>query len=145
MSVSTGPQRPTTWRPIPYRPNSIVRVPEVDRAVSPRRVSPRLVQSISGAARQLGVTELTIRRRIRDGKLPAVQIGGSWRLRGPGFDRLCELPEECTVRQVAHSLYVAEITLWRWVRDGHIPASKRGRMWMIKRSDLEGLLKLEAS
>lgn len=36
----------------------------------------------------LGLSEATIRRRLRDGTLPAVKIGGVWRVRRADLDRL---------------------------------------------------------
>ncbi len=110
-----------------------------------RRVSPRLVRTIRETARQLGVSELTVRRRLRDGILQGVQLGGSWRLPGPGIDRIRELPEECSVEQIAQSLIVSELTVRRWIMSGQFPATKSHRVWMIKRSDLEQILGFHAS
>ena len=105
-----------------------------------RRVTPRLVQSVSATARQLGVSELTIRRHIRDGRLTAFQIGGTWRSAGPRLARIEDLPDSCTVAQIAHSLDVSELTVRRYIRAGELPATKHSRSWVIKRSDLEQLL-----
>jgi excisionase family DNA binding protein len=108
--------------------------------VRPRRVTPRLVVTIRETAKQLGVTELTVRRHIKKGKLHAIQIGGSWRIPIPNSDRIEELPEECNLHQIANSLDVSDLTVRRWIKSGQFPATKRDRMWIVARSDLEELL-----
>jgi excisionase family DNA binding protein len=104
-----------------------------------------LVLTIAATARLLGVSELTVRRRIRAGTLPAVQIGGSWRIPGPSIHRIAELPEKCTIRQIAHSLDVSELTVRRWIKDGHLPATKSDRSWVVDRNDLSEILRLDAA
>lgn len=102
--------------------------------------TPRLVCTIRDTAKRLGVTELTVRRQIKAGKLPAVQIGGSWRIPTSIHDRILELPTECSLHQVANSLDVSDLTVRRWIRRNQIPAEKRDRSWIIQRADLERLL-----
>lgn len=105
-----------------------------------RRVTPRLVDSVSQAARTLGVSELTVRRHIKLGTVPAVQIGGTWRIPIAEGDRIAQLPEECTIHEVANSFNVSELTVRRWIHGGHFPAAKRGRTWVVLRTDIEGIL-----
>ena len=108
--------------------------------MSTRQPAPRLVVTIRDTARRLGVTELTVRRQIKSGKLYAVQIGGTWRIPSSTQDLILELPVECTLNQVATSLGVSELTVRRWIKRKQIPAEKRDRSWIIQRSDLEHLL-----
>jgi excisionase family DNA binding protein len=96
-----------------------------------------LVETVHQRARRLGVSDLTVRRRIREGTVKAVQIGGSWRI---PTAPVSDLPDTCTVRQVANSLNVAELTVRRWISSGVLPASKTGRIWTIERRDLQTLL-----
>jgi len=44
--------------------------------------------------------------------------------------------EIMTIGQVAKYLQISEITTYRLVQDGKIPAFKVGRGWRIKREDL---------
>lgn len=81
----------------------------------PRSVTPQLVATIHDVARQLGVTELTVRRHIKAGRLLAVQVGGSWRIPTDDDGRIHELPLECTVHQVANCLNVSDLTMRRWI------------------------------
>jgi len=104
------------------------------------RVTPRLVGTIRDTAKQLGVTELTIRRHIKSGKLHAVQIGSSWRIPSSTHERIQELPLECSLHQVANSLDVSDLTVRRWIKSRQLPATKRNRAWVISRGDLERLL-----
>lgn len=110
------------------------------RPAAHRAATPRLVNTIRQAARELGVGELTVRRRLKAGTLRGVQIGGTWRLPGPNYGRIVSLPEECTLHQVANSLDVSDLTVRRWVKQGEVPAHKKSRVWVIFRSDLENLL-----
>jgi len=52
-----------------------------------------------------------------------------------------------TVSQAAARLGVSRITIWRWIRDGHLPAMRLGpRTTRIKREDLErALARMEES
>ena len=91
-------------------------------------------------ARRLGVSELTVWRQLRRGDASAFRIGGTWRLPGPERGLLGDLPSWCTVRQVANSLAVSELTVRRWIAAGELPAMKTGRSWTIPRRHLELLL-----
>jgi len=42
-----------------------------------------------------------------------------------------------TVPQAAARLGVNRTRVWRLVRDGRLPAEKRGRDWLIRESDLD--------
>ena len=105
----------------------------------PRRVTPRLVYTIRGTARQLGITGGS-RFAVGSRAAPStpsrsVVLGAS-----PSADlsRIRDLPEECTLRQVANSLEVSRrLTVRRWIAAGQFPATKRSRTWVVQRSDLE--------
>jgi excisionase family DNA binding protein len=45
-------------------------------------------RSVRAAARELGLSEPTVRRFIREGAMPAVEIGGSWRIPSSYFEAL---------------------------------------------------------
>lgn len=45
-----------------------------------------------------------------------------------------------TVEDVATALHLSEQTVWRYVREGKIPASKIGRRYLIAESAIEALL-----
>jgi excisionase family DNA binding protein len=98
------------------------------------------VGTIRETARRLGVTELTVRRHIKTGKVYAIQIGGSWRIPSSNYVRIQDLPLECTLHQIANSLDVSDLTVRRWIKNGNFPAVKRGRVWVVLRSDLERVL-----
>jgi len=101
--------------------------------------APCLVETVMQRARRLGVSPLTVRRRIRTGVDPAVQIGGTWRILLADTRSLQHLPAECSVRQTANTLGVSELTVRRWIASGAIPAVKHGRAWTISRHFLEVL------
>lgn len=101
---------------------------------------PCLVETVQQRARRLGLSELTIRRRMRHGSIEAFRIGGTWRLPAPDKGSVHDLPAVCSVRQVANSLAVSELTVRRWINAGDLPAVKTGRTWVIHRSSLEELL-----
>src|SRR4051794_13157819 len=52
-----------------------------------------------------------------------------------------------TVSQATARLGVSRISIWRWIRDGHLPAMRLGpRTTRIKREDIErALAQIEAS
>jgi excisionase family DNA binding protein len=102
--------------------------------------APCLVETVRQRARRLGVSELTVWRQLRRGDTSAFRIGGTWRLPGPERGLLDDLPRWCTVRQVANSLAVSELTVRRWIAARELPAMKIGRSWMIPRRHLELLL-----
>jgi len=45
-------------------------------------------------------------------------------------------PEIMTITQVANYLQISEITTYKWVNDGKLPAFKIGRHWRVKKEDL---------
>lgn len=49
-------------------------------------------------------------------------------------------PEIMTIAQVANYLQISEITTYKWVNDGKIPAFKIGRHWRVKKEDLSELI-----
>jgi hypothetical protein len=57
-----------------------LREPQVERGSNYR--------SIRAAARELGVAEITVRRAVLSGRIPAVQICGRWRIPGSYFTEL---------------------------------------------------------
>ena len=48
--------------------------------------------------------------------------------------------ELLTVKEVATYLRVGRVTVWRWCKDGTIPAYRVGRNWRIPRDDFFELL-----
>jgi len=48
--------------------------------------------------------------------------------------------EILTVNQVAEYLQLSEMTTYKLVQEGRIPAFKIGRHWRIKRTDLNNLI-----
>jgi excisionase family DNA binding protein len=105
-----------------------------------RSPAPCLVDTIHGRARRLGVSELTVRRRIKRGTVPAVRIGGTWRVLAPERGSPYQLPETCSVGQVANSLDISQLTVRRLIKAGELQAHKDGRRWSIPREVLVCLL-----
>ncbi len=54
-------------------------------------------------------------------------------------DNLLE-KEIMTINQVAAYLQLSEMTTYKLVQDGKIPAFKIGRSWRVKKSDLDILI-----
>ncbi|HEY3414974.1 MAG TPA: helix-turn-helix domain-containing protein [Armatimonadota bacterium] len=52
------------------------------------------------------------------------------------------LREILTPEQVADHLQVQQRTVQDWLRSGTLPGIKLGRLWRVRRVDLEGFLKL---
>ena len=102
--------------------------------------APCLVDTIHGRARRLDVSEITVRRRIKRGDIRAARIGGAWRILAPEKGSPSLLPEVCSVRQVANSLDVSELTVQRLIRSGRLNAFKAGQRWWIPRSVMVALL-----
>jgi excisionase family DNA binding protein len=48
--------------------------------------------------------------------------------------------EVLTVSQVAEYLQISEMTTYKLVQEGKIPAFKIGRSWRVKKGDLEELI-----
>lgn len=105
-----------------------------------RSPAPCLVDTIHGRARRLEVSVITVRRRIKRGDIRASRIGGAWRILAPERGSPSLLPEVCSVRQVANSLDVSELTVQRLIRSGRLNAFKAGQRWWIPRSVLVALL-----
>jgi excisionase family DNA binding protein len=106
---------------------------------------PRLVRTVAEAAQDLGISMVTARRRVSSGTLPAIRVGGTWRVPIEGAPGLGALRPWCTVAEVANSLDVSIVTVRRWIRDGDVPAEMRGRRWRIPRAYLERLLVTKVS
>ena len=51
--------------------------------------------------------------------------------------------ELLTVKEVASYLRVGRVTVWRWCKEGIIPACRVGRTWRIPRDDFLDLLEAE--
>jgi excisionase family DNA binding protein len=99
-----------------------------------------LVETVQHRARRLGVSELTVRRHIKGKRVRAIQIGGTWRIPGENAALVYDLPPWCSVRQVANSFDVSELTVRRWIASGALAARKSGRVWKIDRHELIGLI-----
>ena len=41
-----------------------------------------------------------------------------------------------TVREVAEYLDLAEVTIYRWAREGHIPSIRMGRSWRFRVNEI---------
>jgi len=54
----------------------------------PRSDNSSHYRSIRAAARELGVAEITVRRAVLAGRMPAVQVCGRWRIPGSYFTEL---------------------------------------------------------
>ena len=56
--------------------------------------------------------------------------------------------ELMTAQEVAHYFRVSRVTVWRWCKEGVIPAFRIGRSWRIRRdklADLEDILNGDAN
>lgn len=51
-----------------------------------------------------------------------------------------DYPEIMTITQVAGYFQISEMTTYKLVQEGSIPAFKIGRHWRIKRDDLDGFI-----
>jgi excisionase family DNA binding protein len=49
-------------------------------------------------------------------------------------------PEIMTITQVANYLQISEITTYKWVNEGKLPAFKIGRHWRVKKEDLNEVI-----
>jgi excisionase family DNA binding protein len=50
------------------------------------------------------------------------------------------MPKMLTVEEVAAALHLSDQTVWRYVRDGKLPASKIGRRYLIPENAVEEML-----
>ena len=60
----------------------------MNRAARSEMLAKHGYRSVKAAARELGLSELTVRRAIGAGRMPAVQINGNWRIPGSYFEDL---------------------------------------------------------
>jgi excisionase family DNA binding protein len=51
--------------------------------------------------------------------------------------------EIMTISQVAKFLQISEVTTYRLVQEGKIPAFKVGRSWRVKREDLNEFIEIQ--
>jgi len=51
--------------------------------------------------------------------------------------------EFLTAEQVADLLHVHANTIYRWIRNLDLPATKVGRKWLVRRTDLDAWLATE--
>ncbi len=56
---------------------------------------------------------------------------------------MAEENEIMTISQVAKYLQISEITTYRLVQEGKIPAFKVGRSWRVKREDLNEFIEIQ--
>jgi excisionase family DNA binding protein len=56
---------------------------------------------------------------------------------------LAEEKEIMTISQVAKYLQISEVTTYRLVQDGKIPAFKVGRGWRVKKEDLNEFIDIQ--
>ena len=52
-----------------------------------------------------------------------------------------DLPELITVEQAAAYLQVAPVTVYRMLDAGKLPAAKVGRMWRIRKTDVDKFIR----
>ncbi len=57
-----------------------------------------------------------------------------------GFKSKTDYPDIMTINQVAEYFQISEMTTYKLVQDGSIPAFKIGRHWRVKRDDLDGFI-----
>ena len=106
-----------------------------------------LLLDVETAARQLGVSEMTFRRRLAAGEVVGSKIGSQWRFwaptlvtaaAGPGAGEHItqELlpagwtePNVVDLDQLAELLGITPRTIAELARDGDLPAGKIGRQW----------------
>lgn len=106
-----------------------------------------LLLDVETAARQLGVSEMTFRRRLAVGEIVGSKIGNQWRFWAPtlvtmaagpgaGEHMAQELlpagwtePSLVDLDQLAELLGVTSRTAADLARDGELPAGKIGRQW----------------
>jgi excisionase family DNA binding protein len=50
------------------------------------------------------------------------------------------MPKMLTVEEVATALHLSDQTVWRYVREGRLPASKIGRRYLIPENAVEEML-----
>lgn len=93
-----------------------------------------------GVADMLGVTHRTVVAWTKAGRIPGVQIGDRWRYWMPAVTAAMggavahEPPEErqiVSVNDLADYLGLTPHGVRVMVREGKIPASKVGRLWMV--------------
>ena len=53
------------------------------------------------------------------------------------------MPKLLTVEDVASALHLDKQTIWRYVREGRLPAKKVGRRYLFQESALEAMLEPE--
>lgn len=52
-------------------------------------------------------------------------------------------PEIMTVEQVAEYLQLNKLTVYKYVRDGHLPAAKLGKAYRIRKADVDSFLETQ--
>ena len=50
------------------------------------------------------------------------------------------MSELLTIQEVADYLRLSRTTVWRWCKSGELPASKVGRGWRIRKSDVDKMV-----
>lgn len=84
-------------------------------------------------ADQLGVSESTIRRWLREEKLEGERIGRRW--------LIPEQPDiELTVAEAATLVRAHPDTVRRWLAEGKLPGRRTAREWRIPKADLINLI-----
>ena len=54
-----------------------------------------------------------------------------------GLKSKADYPDIMTINQVAEYFQISEVTTYKLVQEGSIPAFKIGRHWRVKRDDLD--------
>lgn len=60
-----------------------------------------------------------------------------------GVTCMADENEIMTISQVAKYLQISEVTTYRLVQEGKIPAFKVGRSWRVKREDLNEFIEMQ--
>lgn len=56
-------------------------------------------------------------------------------------DKNSSEPKNLTIKEVASTLNVSELTVYNYIKRGVLPANKIGRKYIIRKEDLESALK----
>ena len=74
-------------------------------------------RSIRSAAGELGLSQLSVRRAIRQGRIPAVEVGGVWRIPASYFEELEARAYSRVVREDVAAPLLRDAVVRRRVRN----------------------------
>jgi excisionase family DNA binding protein len=106
-----------------------------------------LIQTLPEAAKSLGISPFTLKKRCLAHKQPGcVKIGGRWRVvnQAPAALSIWEgLPQKLKPREIGELLKLTKNTVNALIRAGAIPAHRKGRNWRIDKPELMKVLGLQ--